>query len=113
MPTVTDDLTNEPNGGITETNGAGDGTPEDTPSQLTELTRQLSEQSQAISEMRAERQHFERQMADLIRNLGTSNATATQPEPEREPEPKMISFAEMGRGLGQHKHDNVNMRRED
>lgn len=101
------DLNNNPNDDITGGNDAGGSTPEDTSSQLAELTRQLEEQSQAIREMREERQAYERQMADLIRNVGTSRI----PEPPKEPESlKPISFAELGKDIGKHVHDNVNMR---
>lgn len=103
------DLNSNPNDDITSGNDAGDSTPEDTSSQLAELTRQLEEQSRAIREMREERQAYERQMADLIRNVGTSRS----PEPPKELDHdslKPISFAELGKDIGKHIHDNVNMR---
>lgn len=103
------DLNDNPNDAITNRNDAGGGTPEDTSSQLAELTRQVERQSKAIREMREERQTYERQMADLIRNVGTGRS----PEPPKEPDPqtpKPISFAELGKDIGKHVHENVNMR---
>lgn len=102
-------LNSKPNDAINDGNDAGDGTPEDASSQLAELARQLEEQSQAIREMREERQAYERQMADLIRNVGTSRSPEAPKEPDHET-PKLISFAELGKDIGNHVHENVNMR---